>query len=115
MFNREDMLEPYDDSKLGDIAPRKIKEEYRMSSEELAQWLKDWEDNKQPEPDYLDIERRVQETLEAAYKRQEELERKAMEEAPIDVGLVIMNVCWALVFGFLYIPLAIIKALSGSK
>lgn len=115
MFNREEMLEPYDDSKLGDITPRTIKEEYRMSSEELAQWLKDWEDNKEPEPDYLDIERRVQETLEAAYKRQEELERKAMEEAQVDVGLVVMNVCWALFYVVLCLPLAIIKALSGGK
>ena len=115
MLNREDMLEPYDDSQFGDIAPRAVKEEYRTSSEELARWLRDWEDNKEPEPDYFDIERRVKETLEAAYKRQEELERKAMEEAPVDVGLVLMNVCWALFYAFLCLPLVIVKALAGEK
>lgn len=115
MLNREDMLESYDDSQLGDITPRTVKEEYRTSSEELAQWLKDWEDNKEPEPDYLDIERRVKETLEAAYKRQEELEKKAIKEAPVDVGLVVMNVCWILFYTFLCLPLVIVKALAGDK
>ena len=116
MFNREDMLEPCKGGEEGELMPRVIKEEYRMTDEELMYWIKDWEDKwSQPEESDEEITKRNNERIQYYYEQELERQRKEQEAKAINPIMLILDLGTALFCILFFIPIAIAMILTGEK